>query len=519
MINKFFKIKLNSDCILKSISATEGVPESLSFIPGSLMLGITAQHYNKFQNPFDIFHSGKVKFGNAFVYICGKPCLKAPLSWHYPKDEEKTKKIVGSHLVEGYDDLEKRLNDKQPKQMREDYIDIEFNNLYTPDYNFQLKSAFDARLGRSKDASMFAYETLKKGTEYFFEVAFDSSIPKSGVELVEKILAGRHFIGKSKTAQFGSIDIMPYDLKIIGKSFSSISDAVFSVSENLLDKELSCCNDDLIFLYAKSDMVLNNECGFNKVDLDSPVVLGINSGRISHKKTYADYRKFNMFNFAVKRRLPIRTVINAGSVICIEGVDKTEKETLISKKVIYAGNYLSEGFGEIYVNPPFLFKKEYTGLNKAVCGYDSENKNVRLCDAFINEDKIVQEINNNEKKVLKYLNSKINEKFIVNKSLELAEEIHNAHKRKFDKITKSQWGAIRGIAKQYGKDKNLLIDKINEYTGHGVAHDIWEDKNGREILIKTLEEYKDKQCDFTIAIEYLAKLFSSDIKGKNRGNY
>ncbi len=505
MINKFFKIKLDSDCILKSISATEGVPESLSFIPGSLILGITAQYYNEFPNPFDIFHSGKVKFGNAFVYIDGKPSLKAPLSWHYPKDEEKTEKIVGAHLVEGYDDLEKRLNDKQPKQIREDYIDIKFNTLYTPDYNFQLKSAFDARLGRSKDASMFAYETLKKGTEYLFEVAFDSSIPESDVEAVGKILAGRHFIGKSKTAQFGSIDIMPYDLKIIGKSFNSISDAVFSVSEN--------SNDDLIFLYAKSDLVLNNEYGFNKVDLDSPVVLGINSGRISHKKTYVDYRKFNMFNFAVKRRMPMRTAINAGSVICIERVDKTEKETLISKKVIYAGNYLSEGFGEIYVNPPFLFKKEYTGLNKAVCGYESENKNVRLCNAFI--------IDNNEKKVLKYLNSKINEKFIVDQSLKLAEEIHNdANKRKFDKITKSQWGAVRGIAKQYGKDKILLIDKIKEYTGHGVAHDIWESTGAREILIEKLDKHKgDSSYNFTIAIEYLAKLFSLDIKGKNRGNY
>ncbi len=501
MINKFFKIKLDSDCILKSISATEGVPESLSFIPGSLILGITAQHYNEFQNSFDIFHSGKVKFGNAFVYIDGKkPCLKAPLSWHYPKDEEKTKKIVGAHLVEGYDELEKLLCDKQPKQIREDYIDIEFNTLYTPDYNFQLKSAFNARLGRSKDASMFAYETLKKGTEYFFEVVFDSSIPESDVETVGKILAGRHFIGKSKTAQFGSIDIMPYDLEISGKSFSSIFDAVFSVSEN--------SNDDLIFLYAKSDLVLNNEYGFNKVDLDSPVVLGINSGKISHKKTYVDYRKFNMFNFAVKRRMPMRTAINAGSVICIEGVDKTEKETLISKKVIYAGNYLSEGFGEIYVSPPFLFKKEYTGLNKAkaVCRYESEDKN---------GNKIVREIDNNEKKVLKYLNSKTNEKSIVNKSLELAEKIHNNHKDKFDKITKSQWGAVRGIAKQYGKDKNLLINKINEYTGHGVTHDIWESKNAREILIKTLDEHKDDSSyNFTIAIEYLAKLFSLDIKGK-----
>jgi hypothetical protein len=508
-MNKFFKIKLNSDCILKSISANEGVPESLSFIPGSLILGIIAQKYNDFSNPFDLFHSGKVKFGNALIFIDGKPSLKAPLSWHYPKDEEKSKKIVGAHIVNGYDELEKLLSDKQPKQIREDYIDVEFKSIYTPDYNFQLKSAFDSKSGRSLDASMFAYETLKEGTEYIFEIFFDSSIADSDIKAVEEILIGRHFIGKSKTAQFGNIDVVPYNLTIADKSFNSISDFVFSAFGDTKDKDLAL-SDEQIFLYAKSDIILNNEYGFNIVNLESPAVLGINTGKILHKKTYVDYRKFNMFNSAVKRRMPIRTAIIAGSVICIEGIDKAERDFLISKRVIYAGNYISEGFGEIYVNPPFLFKKEYNGLNKYTdaCLNESKNKSVQIYD-----DKISQEINIQESKVLKYLNFKISEKYNIDKSLELAESIHNNNKNKFSKITRSQWGTIRNIAKRYGNDKKALIEKISEYTGHGVAYDIWESTGAREILIKTLKDYKDDTSyNFTVIVEYLAKLCSSDVK-------
>ena len=510
-MNKFFKIKLNSDCILKSISANEGVPESLSFIPGSLILGIVAQKYNDFNNPFDIFHSSKVKFGNALISLDDKPSLKAPLSWHYPKDAEKNSKIIGAHLVKGYEELEKNLNNKQPKQIREDYIDVEFKKIYTPDYNFQLKSAFDANLGRSLDASMFAYETLKEGTEYIFEIAFDSSISSSDIEAVERILIGSHFIGKSKTAQFGNVDIAPYNLKIGDKSFSSIADSAFSLFKDIKNETLTSFEDS-IFFYAKSDIVLNNEYGFNIVNLESPTFLGINSGKILREKTYVDYRKFNMFNSSVKRRVPVRTAINAGSVIYVKGIDKAERDLLNSKRVIYAGNYLSEGFGEVYVNPPFLFKKEYIGLNKydytKECLNESQNKSAQRYS-----NTILGEINKYESKVIKYLNFKINEKYNIDKSLELAETIYSKNNNKLKKITKSQWGTIRTLAKQYGKDKNKLIEKIIEYTGHGVAHDTWESSGAREILINVLNKHKDDATyNFTVVLEYLIKLCSLNAK-------
>jgi len=509
MISQLFKITLNSDCIIKSISATEGVPESLSYIPGSVILGIVANSYDKFKNPFDIFHSGKVKFSNALVSIEDKPSIKVPLSWHYPKDAEKSEKIINAHLVKDYDELEEKLDNKQPKQMREEFVDIEFKRLYVPDFNFQLKSAYDSKLRRSKDSSMFAYEMLKKGTEYIFEVKLDSAMKETeDFSLIKNILKGNHYIGKSKTAQFGNITVSPFELKVNNKSFDSVFDAVFSLQFDEQTGNGVNENKGLLFLYAKSDVVLNNEAGFNTANIDSPEIFGIKSGRILHNnKTYLDFRKFNMYNLAVGRRLPLRTAINAGSVICIEGIENNEWEVLINKKVLFVGNYISEGFGEIYINPPFLFKKEFNGLNK-----NKDNADRKALETnnhiYLKDEKILDEIKNREELILQYIDSELNKETIKDNSLRLAEEIFKS-KDKFASISKSQWGRIRTIAKQNRDNNESIVDEIKKYTGHGVSYNKWEDSGARKTLIDKLNQYKnDKMYDLAIVVEYLAKLLS-----------
>jgi hypothetical protein len=63
-----FKIKFLSDVILRATSNTEGNIDNLDFISGSNFLGIVSKNYKKFQNPFEIFHSGKVRFGDATIF-------------------------------------------------------------------------------------------------------------------------------------------------------------------------------------------------------------------------------------------------------------------------------------------------------------------------------------------------------------------------------------------------------------------------------------------------------------------
>ena len=74
MKTKTFKCKLLSDMVLNLQSATEGRQQTLDFIPGNCFLGIVAKEYEgKFKdNAFLIFHSGKVRFGDAHPMKDGK---------------------------------------------------------------------------------------------------------------------------------------------------------------------------------------------------------------------------------------------------------------------------------------------------------------------------------------------------------------------------------------------------------------------------------------------------------------
>ena len=82
-----FKCTLLSDVILNQKAATDGPNKTLDFIPGSSFLGIAASRlYAELEKKarWDIFHSGKVKFGDAHPSSEGKRGLKAPLAMYYP---------------------------------------------------------------------------------------------------------------------------------------------------------------------------------------------------------------------------------------------------------------------------------------------------------------------------------------------------------------------------------------------------------------------------------------------------
>jgi len=71
-----FKVTFLSDIVLHSSSNTEGNIEVLDYITGASFLGMVAKNYDSFENPFEVFHSGKVKFGEARPLFGNKPTYK-----------------------------------------------------------------------------------------------------------------------------------------------------------------------------------------------------------------------------------------------------------------------------------------------------------------------------------------------------------------------------------------------------------------------------------------------------------
>ena len=122
MESKLFKITLKSDIILNSSLATVGNLESLDFIPGSNILGVVAQHYNQFEDhQYEVFHSGKVKFGNAYKTDGDLMSFPMPFDVLRPKGSNDFSIVKLHHATDHGDPENKSL---QLKQERGGYISL-----------------------------------------------------------------------------------------------------------------------------------------------------------------------------------------------------------------------------------------------------------------------------------------------------------------------------------------------------------------------------------------------------------
>ena len=71
---------------------------------------------------------------------------------------------------------------------------------------YAIKSAFDYQKRRSQDRQMYGYESLEEGLEFLFQVDF-SDKAEQFADVVKKALIGEKRVGRSKTAQYGLVEI------------------------------------------------------------------------------------------------------------------------------------------------------------------------------------------------------------------------------------------------------------------------------------------------------------------------
>src|SRR5699024_3004805 len=194
-----FKCTLLSDVIMTSDGATESPSDALDYIPGVKFLGIVAGKLydeNKKEETLDLFHNGVVKYGDATLFHNGEICLKAPFSWFHEKGRGIEEEIYLHHLLES--------TDKQLKQVRAGYFSPASHALITLEQNYSLKSAQDIEKRRSKESQMFGYQSLNAGTEWVFEVTDEKGVY---IEQIKNILVGKHRIGRSRSAEYGLVEV------------------------------------------------------------------------------------------------------------------------------------------------------------------------------------------------------------------------------------------------------------------------------------------------------------------------
>ncbi len=504
-----FKCTLLSDVILNQKAASEGANNTLDFIPGSNFLGIVAAKYNDFgDNAMEVFHSGMVRFGDAHPVCKGHDSirtLRVPASMYYPKLGKASEVCYIHHE---YDRKKDQVGDgnqpQQLKQCRQGFYAFENSAGFKAETstNFALKSAYDREARRSKDRQMFGYEALNKGAEFLFSVEVDTD------ELADKIreaLVGKRNIGRSRTAQYGLVEIKEYDFK---EAQSSSKNA----------------DGEIVTVYADGRLIFlddNGEPTFRPTAKD----LGLDSGEIDWKRSQIRTFQYAPWNGKRKTRDADRCGIEKGSVFVVSGC-KTQ-----DFKSRYVGVYQNEGFGRVIYNPELLDTADNATNGQAKFKLKEGERKAKQPE----KPKQITNVKDSDY-LLKYVNRAIRAKeedeYIrkkVNKFVEdNADRFNNGGER-----FASQWGAIRTIAMQYKTYdeiwKQLFTKTEIKYKGrgpepaayltHGVAKDKWSKGGRKDLLEKFIEDVNksDKYGDITAkALINLASEMAKICKNKEQ---
>jgi len=429
-----FRVEFISDIVLPATSNTEGNISQLDFIPGSNFLGMAAAEYESYENSFDVFHSGKVRFGDATLLCEGKETYKMPLSVFKEKTDES--KIINQ--------LQTPLSSlKQAKQVKNGYITKD-KKLTFVKYNYSQKSAYDKEKRRSKDSSMFGYNAIKSGTIWQFALSFDD-ISDADLERVKTNLIGTKRLGKSKSAQYGEVKI----------SLQGESEEL----ENLTLQEE-------VILYAKSRLALIDSEGnptYNLINLCD----GLSEDNINYEKTQLRTSTFTPYNGVRATKDYERIVINKGSVIVLKNITQEQLNTIKSG----VGAYLSEGFGELLINPSFLIDASF-----------------KLQE--IKEEKERDEVTLKSQTAL-FLQKRDESK---KAKLDLANEVDKfiqENKSIYSEKMNSQWGTLRSLC---ANTQDIYTD-VKEYIDHGVAKEKWSGKK-EEMLLNAIK-FSQNPLEFT----------------------
>lgn len=338
MREQLFKVTLKQDVILSAQSATEGQHQSLDFLPGSVFLGVAAGRGYSQLSPMDawsLFHSGHIRFTDALPYEHSEIGLPTPLSFHAFKGERFTlendsdqldaTRVFDPALLTNTETLQ------QPKQIRKGYIS-ESGRRLQPSLGHRMKTAIDPSAGRAATGQLYGYQALEAGQTFVFSIQTNDGYENLFAKAIEWVTGHAH-LGRSRSAQYGSVDITP-----ITEPASAIRQ-----SDN---------QSATLTLWLKSDLALLGADGQPSL-IPDPVYLGLPQGSLwNSDKSYIRTRHYSPYNAKRRSYDPERQVICRGSVLRFDL--STPLDTAQLHKLTQIGLYQSAGLGQVIVNPMML---------------------------------------------------------------------------------------------------------------------------------------------------------------------
>lgn len=469
-----FKCTLLSDVILNQKSATEGTNVTLDFIPGNCFLGIVAGVlYDKLPGAEAknlLFHSGKVRFGDAHPSLNDIRGLKVPALMFYPKLSSPSNELYIHSRIIHWDE---EMLGKQLKQCRDGFYVFEENKAQkvSVEKSFAIKSAYDRNKRRAEDSKMYGYESLPKGLVMMFEVEMDEEAASWG-EAVTSALTGRKRVGRSRTAQYGLVMI------------ERMPDTFSSIQQMQLQKEA------IVYVYADGRLIFLDE---NGIPTFQPSVeqLGLGKdGEILWEKSQIRTFQYAPWNFKRQAFDMDRCGIEKGSVFVV-------KAKCPERAAGYVGSFQNEGFGKVIYNPYFLDASE-NGKSCMLLSMQTEMSDSTIIedagsDLFIDILRSRKERSGLEQDIYQSVN-------------------HFVEKYKFrfgnNERFASQWGCIRAFAmkcKTKSELQHALFADRTGYLEHGVAAEKWNE-NGRKTILKAFIDAQGEDVALMAAINLAAEM-------------
>ena len=474
-----FKCSLLSDVILSVKAASEGNQNTLDFIPGNNFLGIVASqlYQDGSKESMMIFHSGKVKFGDAHCAKNGVRSFKIPLAFYYPKLKKKEEECYVIHKVKNL--FSSEMLSKQLKQCRTVfYCFSDLKILEVPlQKTFAIKSAYDKNYRRSYDEKIYGYESLSKGTEFYFDVTFDD-IDEDIQLKIKNALIGIRRVGRSKTAQYGLV-------KIEECSFDN----------NISSFPVSVKAGNYVEVYADSRLIFMDQYGMPTFQ---PTVadLGIPNGKICWDLSQIRTFQYSPWNSKRQTYDADRCGIEKGSVIIVKTSDDLSLEPSA-----FVGFYQNEGFGRVIYNPDFLQansdgRAKYNFINSADCVIPFCTSDVSAAD--------------DSQGLFTYLQKR---KDIERQRFHIYMAVNNfvnTNRCYFEGTAfASQWGVIRSIALKYPSSE--VRNEIERYISHGIKEKDWSVKCRKNKLLDFLDQ-REKEIDIRELVINLASEMAKTCK-------
>ncbi|WP_428481348.1 hypothetical protein [Pyruvatibacter mobilis] len=322
------RIEVTEPISFSAQAVTTGGHHSLDHIPGAALLGVAAAHfYRDDGKPVDgvdawtAFHSGKIRFGNGYpVLEDGKIALPVPRSLHARLGSTGVMNLSRAHRTDG----------AQYQQLRAGYIDASASRpggVVRPHMLTTLKTAVDAITGTAASAQLFGTQSIAPGQIFEAFIECDDGL-ENQLDAIGMWLTGRQRIGKSRSAEYGRVEIL-----LSGASYDAMADP---------GKKDEC------LVYCASDVWIGS---VQNGQLPTAAEVGLASGELDLSRSFINYRRYAPYNGRWRTVAPERQVIESGSVLMFTGIDPDNRSTMV-QAVVGAGR--EAGLGRVYYDPPCL---------------------------------------------------------------------------------------------------------------------------------------------------------------------